>query len=185
MHSAIVFLLMVPLDYRSQLLTVVRPLMGLLMSIASSDAHWEVEALRTEKRNTSKRLKIEERKMNHQGHGNSGHVETNGRGRSPDSRSQDSRSPDSGDEFANQQQAQFDDYAGQVTAIGKSQAVIEFALDGTIITANDNFLRTVGYELSEIQGKHHRIFVEDSLKNSPEYREFWARLGKGEYQDGE
>ena len=49
---------------------------------------------------------------------------------------------------------------GQVQAIGRSQAVIEFALDGTIQTANENFLKAVGYSLEEIRGQHHRMFVE-------------------------
>ncbi len=73
------------------------------------------------------------------------------------------------------------DLRGQVEAIKKSQAVIEFNLDGTIITANDNFLGAVGYSLAEIQGKHHSLFVEDSYKNSADYRQFWEKLGRGEY----
>jgi methyl-accepting chemotaxis protein len=77
------------------------------------------------------------------------------------------------------------DYEGQLQAIGKSQAVIEFNLDGTIITANDNFLNTVGYRLDEIQGKHHRVFCEPSYVSTPEYREFWAKLGRGEYEAAE
>lgn len=77
------------------------------------------------------------------------------------------------------------DYVGQIDAISKSQAVIEFKLDGTIVQANDNFLRTLGYSLSEIQGRHHSMFVEDSYRVSPEYRDFWQRLARGEYQSGE
>ena len=77
------------------------------------------------------------------------------------------------------------DLAGQVAAISKSQAVIEFNLDGTIITANDNFLNAVSYSLDEIIGKHHRIFVEPSERQSPGYREFWAKLNRGEYVAGE
>jgi len=77
------------------------------------------------------------------------------------------------------------DYAGQIEAIGKSQAVIEFNLDGTIVSANDNFLNTLGYTLREIQGRHHSMFVEDSYQRSPEYREFWAQLNRGEYSAGE
>jgi methyl-accepting chemotaxis protein len=72
-----------------------------------------------------------------------------------------------------------------LTAIGKAQAVIEFEMDGTIITANENFVNTVGYTLAEIQGKHHSMFVEESLKHSLEYRDFWARLGRGENLPGE
>jgi PAS domain S-box-containing protein len=59
----------------------------------------------------------------------------------------------------------------RLAALDKSQAVIEFQLDGTIITANDNFLNTLGYTLDEIKGKHHSMFVEPSYKNSPEYKD--------------
>ncbi len=65
--------------------------------------------------------------------------------------------------------------------MSKSQAIIEFKPDGTIITANDNFCRTVGYQLSEIVGQHHRMFVEQAEAASPEYREFWAKLARGEF----
>ncbi|WP_138922273.1 PAS domain-containing protein, partial [Pseudoalteromonas sp. BSi20311] len=75
--------------------------------------------------------------------------------------------------------------AGQVAAINKSQAVIEFDLDGTVINANDNFLATFGYQLNEIQGKHHRLFVAPEYANSPDYQTFWAKLGRGEYDRGE
>jgi methyl-accepting chemotaxis protein len=73
----------------------------------------------------------------------------------------------------------------QATAIGKSQAVIEFNLDGTIITANQNFLDALGYRLDEIQGKHHSMFVEPGERDSAEYRAFWANLNRGEYQAAE
>ena len=76
-------------------------------------------------------------------------------------------------------------FAGQIAAIHKAQAVIEFNLDGTIITANDNFLDAVGYTLSEIQGKHHRLFMPDGQKNSAEYEDFWRKLNKGEFQTNE
>ena len=66
------------------------------------------------------------------------------------------------------------DLAGQIAAIGKSQAVIEFNMDGTIIGANQNFLKTVGYALGEIQGKHHSMFVDPSERDGAAYREFWA-----------
>jgi methyl-accepting chemotaxis protein len=75
--------------------------------------------------------------------------------------------------------------AGKISAIGRAQAVIEFNLDGTIITANENFLATVGYRLEEIQGKHHQIFVAPAERDSAAYREFWARLGRGEFQSAE
>ena len=72
--------------------------------------------------------------------------------------------------------------AGKVAAISKSMAVIEFALDGTILTANDNFLRTVGYSLDEVRGRHHSMFVEENYRTSYEYKEFWIRLGRGEFE---
>lgn len=77
------------------------------------------------------------------------------------------------------------DSTEQLAAIGKSQAVIEFNMDGTIITANDNFLGALGYSLSEIEGKHHSIFVEPSGRDSADYREFWASLNRGQYQSAE
>ncbi len=70
----------------------------------------------------------------------------------------------------------------QAAAIDKSQAVIEFKLDGTIVTANRNFLNAVGYSLDEIQGRHHSMFVDPTERNSPAYREFWSKLNRGEYQ---
>ena len=75
--------------------------------------------------------------------------------------------------------------AGQIAAIGKSQAVIEFNMDGTIITANENFLGAMGYTLDEIRGRHHSMFVESSEREGAGYREFWARLNRGEYQAAE
>ena len=77
------------------------------------------------------------------------------------------------------------DYAGQIAAIGKSQAVIEFNMDGTIITANENFLVTLGYTLDEVKGKHHSLFVDPAYKASTEYSEFWASLNRGIYQAAE
>src|SRR5580704_9156399 len=77
------------------------------------------------------------------------------------------------------------DLRGQVAAISKSQAVIEFTLDGKIITANDNFLRTLGYSLDEVRGQHHSMFVEPSYRNSAEYRLFWEKLGRGEFDTGQ
>ena len=73
----------------------------------------------------------------------------------------------------------------QVAALHRVQAVIEFALDGTILQANDNFLQAMGYRLEEIQGKHHSLFVDPEQARSAEYREFWARLGRGEYDAGQ
>jgi methyl-accepting chemotaxis protein len=77
------------------------------------------------------------------------------------------------------------DYAAKLNSISKAQAVIEFTMDGTIVTANDNFLKTLGYTLDEIKGRHHSMFVSESERNSPEYREFWARLNRGENLPGE
>jgi methyl-accepting chemotaxis protein len=77
------------------------------------------------------------------------------------------------------------DLAGQIAAIGKSQAVIEFNMDGSIIGANQNFLKTVGYSLGEIQGKHHSMFVDPSEREGAAYREFWGALNRGEYQAAE
>lgn len=83
------------------------------------------------------------------------------------------------------QKTQFADYAGQIAAIGQSQAVIEFNLDGTVNTANENFLKTLGYSLAEIQGKHHRMFVDPAEGETEAYRQFWASLSRGEYQSAE
>lgn len=82
-------------------------------------------------------------------------------------------------------EAQNLDYAGQVAAIGRSQAVIEFQLDGTILTANECFLNTMGYTLDEIKGRHHSMFVDEAYRATHEYKEFWSKLGRGEYQAGE
>lgn len=70
-------------------------------------------------------------------------------------------------------------------AIGAAQAVIEFELDGTIRTANENFLKTLGYSLDEIVGRHHSMFVDEGTRNTAEYRDFWARLNRGENRSGE
>jgi methyl-accepting chemotaxis protein len=77
------------------------------------------------------------------------------------------------------------DHQGMISAIDKSQAVIQFTMDGTIVGANENFLRTVGYELDEIKGRHHSMFVTARDKESAAYREFWAALNRGEYQSGQ
>ncbi|MCR6631953.1 MAG: PAS domain-containing methyl-accepting chemotaxis protein [Magnetospirillum sp.] len=80
------------------------------------------------------------------------------------------------------QKMEFADLQGQVNAIRKSQAVISFELDGTIIDANDNFLHALGYSLAEIQGKRHEMFVDPAYRSSPAYADFWAKLRNGEYQ---
>ena len=66
-------------------------------------------------------------------------------------------------------------------AIAKSQAVIEFNMDGTIITANGNFLQAMGYSLPEIVGQHHRMFVDPAERDGAEYQRFWERLQSGKY----
>lgn len=77
------------------------------------------------------------------------------------------------------------DYQGQIEGISASQAVIQFETDGKIITANDNFLTTLGYQLDEVRGQHHSLFVEPSYRSSPEYKKFWQDLAQGEAQTGE
>jgi len=77
------------------------------------------------------------------------------------------------------------DLQGKIDAINKSQAVIEFNLDGTIITANENFLNTLGYRLEEIRGQHHRMFVDPAERESPAYRQFWRELAEGRFQAAE
>ncbi|MGF1610570.1 MAG: PAS domain S-box protein [Kiloniellales bacterium] len=80
------------------------------------------------------------------------------------------------------QRTEYAELIGKIDAIGRSQAVIEFELDGTIITANENFLKTMGYKIEEIKGKHHSMFAEPGYKESAEYREFWEKLRRGEFQ---
>ena len=77
------------------------------------------------------------------------------------------------------------DALAQVAAIDKSQAVIEFAMNGTIITANQNFLDALGYRLEEIKGKHHQMFVAPAMRETAEYRAFWANLNRGQFQSAE
>jgi methyl-accepting chemotaxis protein len=71
--------------------------------------------------------------------------------------------------------------ASKLAGISRFRAVIEFTVDGTILTANDNFLQLLGYRLDEIVGRHHSMFVEASFAQSGDYREFWAKLGRGEF----
>ena len=78
-----------------------------------------------------------------------------------------------------------EDLRGLVAAINRSQAVIEFSLDGRVLDANENFLRAMGYRLDEIQGQHHSIFVENSYRQTPEYQAFWGKLGRGEVDAGQ
>ena len=83
------------------------------------------------------------------------------------------------------QKFQAADFAGQLAAINKSQAVIEFDLEGRILAANENFLAAMGYALEEVRGQHHSMFAEPEHRQSAEYRAFWAKLGRGEYDAGQ
>ncbi|MFK7996319.1 MAG: PAS domain-containing protein [Granulosicoccus sp.] len=83
------------------------------------------------------------------------------------------------------QKINISDLEGKFSAISLTQAIIEFDLDGFILTANDNFLNTVEYSLEEIQGQHHKMFCEDSYTSTAEYADFWAKLKKGEFDAGE
>lgn len=77
------------------------------------------------------------------------------------------------------------DYENQIQAVSAAQAMIEFQPDGTIISANENFLNTLGYTLRDIEGRHHRMFVSEKYAASPEYEQFWGSLRRGESQLGE
>jgi methyl-accepting chemotaxis protein len=74
---------------------------------------------------------------------------------------------------------------GKYTAIDRSQAVIEFDLDGIVLSANENFLELVGYGLGDLVGQHHRMLVDERYAESPEYQAFWERLRTGEAETGE
>ena len=77
------------------------------------------------------------------------------------------------------------DQQGLIDAINQSQALIEFELDGTILSANENFLATVGYSLEDIVGKHHQIFCDKDYAASPDYKKFWKQLASGKALSGE
>ncbi len=77
------------------------------------------------------------------------------------------------------------DYERQVVTMSKAQAVVEFQPDGTITTANDNFLRLMGYSLPEIQGRHHSLFMPPGSTGTHEYQDFWTRLARGDAQSGD
>ncbi|AZS80934.1 methyl-accepting chemotaxis protein [Achromobacter spanius] len=76
------------------------------------------------------------------------------------------------------------DLHGQISAIHKAQAVIEFDLQGHVLRANQNFLDTMGYSLDEVLGQHHAMFIDPSERESAEYAEFWHKLGQGAYDAG-
>ena len=75
--------------------------------------------------------------------------------------------------------------ASKLDALNRSQAVIEFDLDGTILTANKNFCDALGYQLDEIRGKPHADLVDPAYRDSAGYREFWSALRNGTFQGGE
>lgn len=77
------------------------------------------------------------------------------------------------------------DASGKLEAIDRAQAVIEFDMSGRVLSANSNFLKLTGYALDEIQGRHHRMFVDQEFSGSPAYQAFWERLGRGEFESGE
>lgn len=77
------------------------------------------------------------------------------------------------------------EFESTVNAVNRSQAVIEFDLEGKVLNANSNFLKLMGYSLDEIRGRHHRIFCEDEFTASSAYAEFWERLNRGEFHNGE
>ena len=76
------------------------------------------------------------------------------------------------------------DFTGQLEAINASQAVIEFDMNGTVRRINDNFARTMGYSSAEVVGKHHSLFAEPAYAASAEYRAFWSKLNRGEFESG-
>ncbi|MET3774523.1 methyl-accepting chemotaxis protein [Rhizobium alvei] len=77
------------------------------------------------------------------------------------------------------------DYRNQMEAISRVQAIIEFSPEGQVITANDNFLKALGYRLDEITGKHHSMFVDKDYASSPDYQRFWSELNAGRPQIAE
>ena len=77
------------------------------------------------------------------------------------------------------------DFQGQMEAISRSQGIIEFKTDGEIVTANENFLKAIGYRLDEIKGRHHSMLVDPAYAKSPDYQEFWNALRRGELQSAE
>ncbi|NBZ86285.1 methyl-accepting chemotaxis protein [Stagnihabitans tardus] len=83
-----------------------------------------------------------------------------------------------------QRRRQIADYEGKVRAIDRSQAVIEFDMNGKVLAANQNFVDFIGYPLDKIIGQNHRIFVPRDMAESEAYRSFWAKLGQGEFDAG-
>jgi PAS domain S-box-containing protein len=77
------------------------------------------------------------------------------------------------------------DYTSQMEAISRASAIVEFDLEGHVLTANENFLQLMEYRLDQVQGQHHRLFVEEAEQQSEAYLSFWKKLGKGEFFSGE
>lgn len=77
------------------------------------------------------------------------------------------------------------EWESKIEAIERSQALIEFSPDGHVLNANSKFLSALGYSLDEVVGQHHRMFCDAEYSSSLEYREFWERLGRGEYDSNE
>jgi methyl-accepting chemotaxis protein len=77
------------------------------------------------------------------------------------------------------------DFTAKLAAAGRSQAIIEFDIDGTIVDANENFLNALGYTLGEVKGKHHRIFCDSTYITSPAYTAFWDKLARGDFDASE
>ena len=84
--------------------------------------------------------------------------------------------------IANKEQ---EESAAYVAAIKRSQAVIEFTMDGVVLDANENFLKTLGYDITDIRGHDHSMFCDPLYVESEEYKQFWAKLRRGEYDAGE
>ncbi|NGZ84904.1 methyl-accepting chemotaxis protein [Duganella aceris] len=76
------------------------------------------------------------------------------------------------------------EYEGKVSAIAKAQAVIEFDMTGHVLNANENFLDVMGYYIEDIQGEHHRMFCEAEYATSADYKRFWQKLNRGEFDSG-
>ncbi|MFC7476816.1 methyl-accepting chemotaxis protein [Dankookia sp. GCM10030260] len=77
------------------------------------------------------------------------------------------------------------DYAAQMKAVDRAQAVVAFAPDGTLLQANENFLQAMGYSPAEVAGKHQSMFIDPAQRDSADYKEFWAALRRGEPQAGQ
>lgn len=82
------------------------------------------------------------------------------------------------------QKMQDSENAGKIAALEKAMGVMEFNLDGTVLSANDNYLKSMGYSLDEVKGKHHRHFCDEQTSSGTHYREFWNKLGRGEFDSG-